>query len=176
MITSLTTKSLTAAEHQLATVNTAHYPGSGSGDTNALTYLALGLVGETVEALGAVDPSDVSSELGDVAWYLARFAAELGLEVADCFTRRADADCVSGALTSAGRVAEHVKKMLRDDAGQLTPDRKSKISEELAYLHGSWVGWCEAFDLDPSDVRGKNIAKLDSRLARGVLGGDGDHR
>lgn len=61
----------------------AIYPSSGSGNEQELSYLALGLGGETGEVLektkklirdNRFDKHEVAKELGDVLWYLARYA------------------------------------------------------------------------------------------------------
>jgi NTP pyrophosphatase (non-canonical NTP hydrolase) len=71
---------------------TALYPGAGTGDSQALAYVALGLAGEAGEIANKVkkvlrddngvlskDKADeISKELGDVLWYLARVAEEIG--------------------------------------------------------------------------------------------------
>ena len=78
-------------DYQNLTMNTAKYPGAGDGTLGAITYCALGL-GETGEVQGKVkkvirdaggEVSDevkeaIAAELGDVLWYVARLAAELG--------------------------------------------------------------------------------------------------
>lgn len=79
-------------EYQLATADTAVYPGALDGNAEALSYVALGLVGEAGEIANKVkkilrdkgghvtsdDRTELSKELGDVLWYLARFADEIG--------------------------------------------------------------------------------------------------
>lgn len=78
-------------EYQDFTMNTALYPGAGEGTLDAIAYCALGL-GETGEVQGKVKKiirdaggviseetkAAIAAELGDVLWYTARLAAELG--------------------------------------------------------------------------------------------------
>jgi len=78
-------------EYQDFTMVTALYPGAGEGTVAALAYCGLGL-GEAGEVQGKIkkiirdDNSNISeekkaeiaAELGDVLWYLARTAAEIG--------------------------------------------------------------------------------------------------
>lgn len=78
-------------EYQDFTVKTALYPGVGTGRIEAISYTALGLVGEAGEIAnkvkkiirdndGVLTPevaAELAKELGDVFWYLARFAAEI---------------------------------------------------------------------------------------------------
>lgn len=78
-------------EYQYHTRKTAIYPGAGQGNRDALSYTVLGLVGEAGEIANkykkvirdGADPDSIGAELGDVLWYLARIASELGLNLAD---------------------------------------------------------------------------------------------
>lgn len=74
-------------EYQAFTQTTAIYPEAGSGQDIALAYVALGLAGEAGELAnkvkkvvrdGEYDAVALAEELGDVLYYVARFAAELG--------------------------------------------------------------------------------------------------
>lgn len=73
---------------------TAFYPDAGYGTNGGLTYTALGLSGEAGEFTnkvkklhrdGYVDGQDrgMALELGDVLWYVALAAAELGYSLDD---------------------------------------------------------------------------------------------
>lgn len=104
-------------EYQDALGAFAVYPDKGMKNKSALAYCALGLTGEAGEYAEKVkkylrddflDPNLAAKELGDVLWYVARSAAELGYTL-----------------------------------------------DEVAQM---------------------NIDKLNSRKARGVLGGSGDNR
>jgi NTP pyrophosphatase (non-canonical NTP hydrolase) len=81
-----------------------------------------------------------------------------------------------GLNGEAGEVAEQAKKMLRDDFGNLTPDRVEKIRKELGDLlwYAAQVATEAGLDLD--DVALTNIRKLKDRQERGVLHGSGDDR
>ena len=83
---------LTFSEYQTRAMTTAVYPRRGEGN---FTYPALGLAGETGEVCeklkkiirdenGVVTPERLSllaKELGDVLWYVAALATELGLSM-----------------------------------------------------------------------------------------------
>lgn len=83
--------------YQLATADTAVYPGALEGNADALSYVALGLVGEAGEVANKVkkilrdkggtvtdeDRTELSKEVGDVLWYLTRFADEIGYALED---------------------------------------------------------------------------------------------
>ena len=81
-----------------------------------------------------------------------------------------------GLNGESGEVAELVKKMLRDDGGLLTDERRGRLRKELGDV--LWYVAAAARDagLSLEDVAAGNIAKLRSRQRRGVLGGDGDDR
>lgn len=78
-------------EYQDFTMNTALYPGAGEGTIEAVAYCGLGL-GEAGEVQGKIKKiirdsnseitpeikAAIAAELGDVLWYVARLAAELG--------------------------------------------------------------------------------------------------
>lgn len=81
-------------EYQTKARKTAIYPGTGNGD---LTYCTLGLNGEAGEVAekvkkimrdkkgkyGDEETEDIKKELGDVLWYIANLAAELGVKLND---------------------------------------------------------------------------------------------
>jgi NTP pyrophosphatase (non-canonical NTP hydrolase) len=76
-----------------------------------------------------------------------------------------------GLTGEAGEVAEKVKKWIRD--GVLDPDAvKKELGDVLWYL----AALAGDLNLSLSDVAEANVRKLESRQARGVLGGSGDNR
>lgn len=79
-------------EYQEKIAEFAIYPDADTGSEKELSYLALGLVGEAGEIAektkklirdGVFYPSEVGKELGDVLWYLARYASALGVSLND---------------------------------------------------------------------------------------------
>ena len=81
-----------------------------------------------------------------------------------------------GMSGEAGEVADKVKKVIRDNDAAFTDEKKREIAKEI----GDVLWYCAtlADDLGYSleEVGRMNIAKLQSRLERGVLGGSGDNR
>lgn len=76
-----------------------------------------------------------------------------------------------GLSGEVGEVMEKIKKYIRD--GELNKDGlKKEFGDALFYL----VRLMREFGMQPSDVIDENIAKLDSRRARGVQRGSGDNR
>src|SRR4028118_1642455 len=82
-------------EYQQLTKSTAIYPESGKRTPNGINYCTLGLIGEAGELANAWkktirDPKDAAMfkekmryEIGDVLWYLARLADEMGMKLED---------------------------------------------------------------------------------------------
>jgi NTP pyrophosphatase (non-canonical NTP hydrolase) len=108
--------SITANEYQTGAGRTAMYP--GKGELGGLLYTALGLAGEAGEFCnktkkilrdkgGVIDGPTrlaLSEELGDVAWYLAQCANEIGFTLADVMeanldklARRAERGVITGS-------------------------------------------------------------------------------
>ncbi len=80
---------MNANEYQKKTIDTAIYPGAGTGDNRELVYLALGLSSEAGEVAGKIkklirdgqfEPKQLGAELGDCCWYIARLAEALGYD------------------------------------------------------------------------------------------------
>ena len=81
-----------------------------------------------------------------------------------------------GLCGEAGEVAEKVKKMVRDDAGVLTPERREALAKELGDVLWYLAQVATEADLDLGVIAGANLEKLLSRQERGVLQGSGDER
>jgi len=92
-----------------------------------------------------------------------------------------DADIVVypalGLVSEAGEVAGKIKKILRDQNGQmLLPENREAISKEIGDVLWYIAALCSDLDIDLDEVAQENLNKLNSRLQRGVLGGSGDNR
>jgi NTP pyrophosphatase (non-canonical NTP hydrolase) len=91
-----------------------------------------------------------------------------------------DADVVVypalGLVSEAGEVAVKVKKVLRDDKGQFLPEKRQEIAKEIGDVLWYIAALCTDLNVDMEAVAQGNLDKLNSRLARGVLGGSGDNR
>ena len=100
-------------QYQDWTINTAVYPGAGSGNFQEILYLVLGLASESGEVAGKlkkivrgdeVQPEAFISELSDVLWYLARICSHAGITLEDLadynfakLTKRLETNTVKGA-------------------------------------------------------------------------------
>jgi NTP pyrophosphatase (non-canonical NTP hydrolase) len=92
-----------------------------------------------------------------------------------------DADVVvypsMGLFSEAGEVSGLIKKIMRDQGGQyFLPENRVEIGKELGDVLWYISALCTDLNLNLSDVASDNLTKLNSRLARGVLGGSGDNR
>lgn len=81
-----------------------------------------------------------------------------------------------GLTNEAGEVAGKIKKVLRDSEQNFSPERREEIGKELGDVLWYIAALASDLDLSMCDIAQWNIDKLNSRLARGVLGGSGDNR
>ena len=77
-----------------------------------------------------------------------------------------------GLCSESGEVANKIKKIYRD--GSAIP--LESLAGELGDVAWYWFNLCNALGLDAKEVLQLNMAKLESRKDRGVLGGSGDTR
>jgi len=83
---------------------------------------------------------------------------------------------VLGLTGEAGEVAEKIKKVLRDKAGIISEEDKQEIAKELGDVLWYVSQLTSELGLDLTDIAQGNLDKLQSRLERGVLAGNGDNR
>jgi NTP pyrophosphatase (non-canonical NTP hydrolase) len=81
-----------------------------------------------------------------------------------------------GLCGEAGEVAEKVKKMIRDDDGLLTEERRAALAKELGDVLWYLAQIATEADLELDAIAEANIEKLRSRRRRNVLQGSGDDR
>jgi len=166
-------------EYQERARETAIYPGK-------LLYPTLGLAGETGELLEAIleEFDGTSKEIGDILWYVANVAHDADLKLSECTGTKTFPNGKRIIWTISyemlpqrvGKIAECVKKAYRDNNGELSEERRSKIREQLKKLVKDLaaIAYNEHTTLDA--VAKENLLKLKSRQDRGVLKGDGDNR
>ncbi len=83
---------------------------------------------------------------------------------------------VLGLVGEAGEVAEKLKKIIRDDGGNITDDKREEIKKELGDVLWYLAQASTELGLSLDDIASANIEKLFSRKSRGVLSGSGDNR
>ena len=81
-----------------------------------------------------------------------------------------------GLISEVGELAGKYKKLLRDSNGHITPEFREAMALELGDV--KWYVALLATDLgfELEWVAQKNLDKLNSRMARGVIQGSGDYR
>ncbi len=81
-----------------------------------------------------------------------------------------------GLVGEAGEVAEKMKKVLRDDGGVISEEKKEEITKELGDVLWYIANLSKELKIPLEDVAQKNIEKLQSRQQRNELHGSGDNR
>ena len=81
-----------------------------------------------------------------------------------------------GITGEAGEIADHVKKMLRDDNGILTPERREILKKELGDVLWYIANMARRLGVTLDEVGEANIKKIQDRKNRGVQHGSGDNR
>ncbi len=165
-------------------------------DSIALPYIVLGICGESSELYEKIvesvmkpgfDQSLLRKEIGDVAWYLAGWAEENGLQIqtiyqmCDISGQSKLSQLNDGLIVYSGRIAELTKKALRDDfesvsKGVFPEDKLKKVNVAVANLLFTIVSISTYFGFNFMEILQENVDKLASRAKRGVLAGSGDTR
>lgn len=83
---------------------------------------------------------------------------------------------VLGICGEAGEIAEKMKKIVRDKGGVIGEEDKMLMAKELGDVLWYLARFAQSIDMSIEDVALMNIEKLESRVKRGVVLGDGDER
>lgn len=81
-----------------------------------------------------------------------------------------------GLAGEAGEVADKLKKVIRDNGGQLTDEVRAAVAKELGDVMWYVAVLADELGYDLETVGMNNLEKLASRQSRGVLTGSGDNR
>jgi NTP pyrophosphatase (non-canonical NTP hydrolase) len=81
-----------------------------------------------------------------------------------------------GLAGEAGEFADHAKKVIRDDGGEVTPQRRAAMAKELGDVLWYVAQLATELELELDEIARENVEKLRSRQRRGVLAGSGDER
>jgi NTP pyrophosphatase (non-canonical NTP hydrolase) len=154
---------------------TAIYPNIGSN----YQYPLLGLMeeaGEIDEKIQLKEDSldNMIKEIGDVYWYLASCSFELGLDFNLLLKNKKESSLTISV--EASKISGYLKKIMRDDNGQMTEKKKELIIDSLEKVCFLLTKYQKRYNLDTLDILNKNLEKLYSRKKRGVLKGSGDNR
>ena len=83
---------------------------------------------------------------------------------------------VTGLAGEGGELANKLKKVIRDDGGRLTEERRSQMRKELGGVLWYAAATATELGINLSDVCQENLDILQSRQERNVIHGDGDDR
>lgn len=158
-------------------------------DKVALPYVVLGLCGELGELFEKIQKRDdinehlVVFEFQDVMWYLAAIRVEFNLEPVIDWPALSGKEVGPFDLPAAvGKIAEQVKKYLRDDwkeneSNSISEERRSKIQTAWNEIMQLMVDFnAQVFDLTMNEQGQQNIDKLADRAKRNQIHGSGDER
>jgi NTP pyrophosphatase (non-canonical NTP hydrolase) len=81
-----------------------------------------------------------------------------------------------GLANEAGEVAGKIKKIFRDKGGMIAEEDRQALKYELGDVLWYLTQICTELNLTLEEVAAANIEKLFSRLERGQIRGEGDHR
>lgn len=81
-----------------------------------------------------------------------------------------------GLVNEAGEFAGKIKKIFRDKGGMITDEDRESLKGELGDVLWYLTQICTNLGLTLEEVAEANLDKLFSRLERGKIQGDGDHR
>lgn len=83
---------------------------------------------------------------------------------------------IIGLVGEIGEVAEKVKKLYRDNNGEITPEFKKNLTKELGDVLWYLSDLCSDFDISLDNVAEINQNKIASRIKNGTQHGSGDDR
>lgn len=78
-----------------------------------------------------------------------------------------------GLVSEAGEVADHIKRIERDDGGVVTNEKRADIAGDIGDVMWYLAQLATEFELSLEDIARANIAKLRRRLAAGTIQGHG---
>lgn len=81
-----------------------------------------------------------------------------------------------GLAGESGEVIEKLKKIVRNDDGEISEEKRKDLESELGDVLWYLSQLAETLDVSLQDVAEKNIAKLADRAERGVIKSEGDTR
>jgi NTP pyrophosphatase (non-canonical NTP hydrolase) len=83
---------------------------------------------------------------------------------------------ILGLTGEAGEIANKYKKVLRDNGGVLTEEKRQDLIDELGDVLWYVAAIAKDINVQLSEVASRNVQKLADRASRGTLQGSGDKR
>ncbi len=81
-----------------------------------------------------------------------------------------------GLTSEAGEVADKIKKIIRNDNGMISPEKREALKLEI----GDVLWYCSQLarhlEIPFSEIAQANVDKLADRATRNVIASDGDNR
>lgn len=81
-----------------------------------------------------------------------------------------------GLVGEAGEIANKYKKVIRDDEGVLSEEKRADLKSEIGDVLWYAAQLSAILGYEFNDIAQYNIDKLASRLERGKISGSGDNR
>lgn len=81
-----------------------------------------------------------------------------------------------GLFSECGEAANKIKKIIRDDKGVITEQKRIEIKDELGDVLWYLANLCAEFSIYFDDVAQENLEKLHRRRMGGKISGSGDNR
>lgn len=144
----------------------------------AITCCLLGISGEFGEYNISMlndnpDMEALKKEMGDILWYLAHLSFVTGVPLVEMGDEVSFDDDGYQLITS---LHEKFKKIVRDDNYIVTEEKMPEVQVLMGLIYTMIINECGWYYWDIEDIMRANMAKLESRKERGVIGGSGDNR
>lgn len=83
---------------------------------------------------------------------------------------------ILGLVGETGEIAEKIKKVIRDKAGQIDEETRTELVKELGDVLWYLANLSTELGISLEEIATTNIEKLRSRMERNQLHGSGDNR
>jgi len=165
---------MTYNEYQEATKTVEIRPQTATVNLRLMCSIC-GLLEEKEELFTANSESDIVKEAGDVLFYIASIAIETGITMEELKQRFTEIEVVSYVNTLPLKI---LKKTYRDMGGAMSKEYKNRLWGYLSITLYDILAFLSFNSIETTieEIMEMNIAKLQDRLARGVIKGDGDTR
>lgn len=166
---------MTINEYQKATETTEVRPQTATVNLRLMCSIC-GLIEEMEELGEATEVEDVIKEAGDVFYYIASIARETDIDLESLFDRYEENNIIDKKLPTSLPL-KLLKKTYRDMDGIMSDFYKAQLWDFLSAVIHEVVIFCSDFtEVSVEEIMQINIDKLQDRLKRGVIQGDGDQR